>query len=96
MQIEERFVAFGAGLASIGIPPGQSSLVGIYGPNSVEVHMYLRYGYRYSHAMSDAFENRGTCRTNAVVIYVHQGGTGSIAVYSVGKEFTLSKFCHNF
>ncbi len=36
-QVEERFVLFGAGLANIGMPPGQSSLIAVYGPNCTEV-----------------------------------------------------------
>ena len=36
-QVEERFVAFGAGLTNVGIPMGQSSCIALYALNCAEV-----------------------------------------------------------
>ena len=36
-EVEERAVAFGAGLASIGVETGTESFIGIYSPNNIEV-----------------------------------------------------------
>ena len=36
-EVEERAKAFGAGLAKLGIDPGQESFIGIYCHNTVEV-----------------------------------------------------------
>lgn len=35
-QVEERFLNFGAGLAQVGVPPGQETFIGLYGPNCAE------------------------------------------------------------
>ena len=39
-EVEERATAFGAGLANLGIEPGQDSYVGIFCPNMPEVSIY--------------------------------------------------------
>lgn len=36
-QVEERAVAFGAGLSAVGMEPGQDSFVGIYSQNNISV-----------------------------------------------------------
>ena len=36
-EVEERALAFGAGLAALGLEPGQDSCVGIYSQNNIEV-----------------------------------------------------------
>ncbi len=36
-EVEERALAFGAGLAVLGLEPGQESCVGIYSQNNIEV-----------------------------------------------------------
>ena len=51
-EVEERARAFGAGLAILGIEPGQDSYVGIYCHNMVEVRkrvhvQYIRIGCVY-------------------------------------------------
>ena len=36
-EVEERAIAFGAGLSALGLDVGQDSFVGIYSPNNIEV-----------------------------------------------------------
>ena len=36
-EVNDRMLAFGAGLADIGLEPGQNSILGIYSMNCIEV-----------------------------------------------------------
>ncbi len=40
-EVEERALAFGAGLAALGLDPGTNSNVGIYSQNNIEVSMHV-------------------------------------------------------
>lgn len=56
-EVEERAVAFGAGLSALGLDPGQESFLGIYSQNNTEVSDQTQPYYIASQSLFNLGQN---------------------------------------